>query len=163
MRFNYCIYVICFLSLLSIASKGQTITDPVDLKEIIEKEIEIDYTDADTIIPLFSIEHNDSNSFLKKEKTKTVRFTFTVGYNLRFYLIGSSFANNDLVLRLHKYNEEDDIPSDLYFELQDNTSDIQVSKCDYEIKSNTENILVLIIPEDYKGSAVVVATEFWKK
>lgn len=151
------------LSLLSITSEGQTITDSNDLKEIIEKEIEIDYNDADTIVPLFTIEHNGSNSVLNKEKTKTVRFTFTVGYNLRFYLIGSSSANNDLVLRLHKYNEEDDVASDLYFELQDNTYDIQVSKHDYEIRSNTENILVLIIPEDYKGSAVVVATEFWKK
>ncbi|HCC71830.1 MAG TPA: hypothetical protein DEQ09_11875 [Bacteroidales bacterium] len=151
------------LSLLSITSEGQTITDPDDMKKMIEKEIEIDYSDADTIVPLFTIEHNGNTSVLSKETTKTVRFTFTVGYNLRFYLIGSSSANSDLVLRLHKYNEEDDVASDLYFELRDNKSDIQVSKHDYVIRSNTENILLLIIPEDYKGSAVAVVTEFWKK
>ncbi len=164
MRFDYCLYALWLLSVLSIPSAGQNNNTDIDnLKKIIEKEIEIDYNEVDTIVPLFTIEHSENNSVLNNEKRETARFTFSIGYNLRFYLIGSSPDNNDLILRLHKYNEEDNVASELYFEFKDDTSDIKVSKHDHIIKSNTENILVLIIPENFKGTAVAVATEFWKK
>ncbi len=158
------IVIVLQLALIQVL-KGQEDVNIEKLREIVENQIEADYIEADTIVQLFSLSkssRNNHNFNPNFSKTKT-KFSFGEGYNLRFYLIGISKDSEEfgqISLRLHKYNEEEDIPMEMYFELVDNTTDLKISKLDYQIISRSENILLLDIPGNFSGDVIAIATQF---